>query len=187
MLLLVDNGSSYTDKLDSLLSDIGCSLVRLEPHKVDLDSLSEYTSFVLSGRQANDKNMNKVNSKIIKHAIDHHVPLLGICYGAEIIALSCGGSIQKMKDPRQGLHTVNPIQKNDICSTQISVFESHRYKISTLPDTLVSVASSEECINEIIHVTDTTVYGTQFHPEMSEDGHKIVAGFARQHPRVAQP
>lgn len=179
--LLVDNGSLYTDKLYSLLADMGCDPIRLKPDKIDRDALSKYDSFVLSGRRINDKNTNMVNSKIITHAIDQKIPLFGVCYGSEIIALTCGGAIKKMDKPRQGLCTIKPTTKNELCTDSMRVFESHRYEISTLSKTLVSIASSAECTHEIIHIKDTPIYGTQFHPEMSDDGGRILAEFARGH------
>ena len=184
--LLVDNGSIYTNNLYSLLTDINCDPIRLEPDRINLDSLSRHTSFVLSGRRENDKNVNRINSKIISHAIKNSKPLLGICYGAEIIALSCGGAIKKMKAQRNGTYTIvpaytDPMYIDPICPSSMNVFESHKYRISTLSQNLVPVAESNDCKYEIIRVTDTAVYGTQFHPEMSNDGRKIVEGFMKRH------
>lgn len=177
--LLVDNGSLYTGRLHSALFDLGCDPDRASPAAAAAGKLSAYDSFVLSGRRTNDKNTNKINSKIIAHAIATSMPLLGVCYGAEMIALSCGGTIRRMAAPRQGLYTVTPTGDDTICSSPISVFESHRYEISTLPSTLESIASSAECANEIIRVTGSSIYGTQFHPEMSSDGLGTLAMFSR--------
>lgn len=181
MLLLVDNGSAYTDELDLQLRSAGCTYVRLEPRSIDPDSLPGYTSFVLSGRRTGDRVSNKINARIISNALARTVPLLGICYGAEMIALSCGGAIRRMARARRGAHTVTVTRPDDIFSGTISVFESHMFEISTLPKTAVAIASSAECANEIIHIRGTAIYGTQFHPEMSDDGSRIVSGFARRY------
>ncbi len=185
--LLVDNGSLYTPKLHSILGEVGCAMDMLEPGKVGLDSLHVYDSFVLSGRRINDRNTNMVNSKLVAHAIACNAPLLGVCYGAEILALACGGTIRKMKDLRQGLHTIRPTGKNALCTDKMSVYESHRYEISTLPDAILPVASSAECANELICVRGAPIYGTQFHPEMSDDGRRILAEFARRHLGATRP
>lgn len=175
--LLLDNGSLYTDKLYSLLVSMGKEPERLLPKDLDTQNLGIYDSFVLSGRRVNDKQTNATNSKVISHAIKNSTPLLGVCYGAEIIALACGGAIRKMSNPRQGLYDVEPKTNSEICSKPIKVYESHHYEISTLSDKLVCIASSKQCANEIIRVVGAPIYGTQFHPEMSDDGHGLVADF----------
>src|SRR5437588_4048442 len=54
---------------------------------------------ILSGRRMNNREINIVNSSIIRQCFEKNIPLLGICYGAEIVALTLGGTIRKMAVP----------------------------------------------------------------------------------------
>src|SRR6266516_2129576 len=51
---------------------------------------------ILSGRRMNSREINIVNSNIIRQCFENNIPLLGICYGAEILALTLGGTVRKM-------------------------------------------------------------------------------------------
>ena len=88
MLLVVDNGSIYTKNLIDFLSEKKIEFVNQKFDEVDLSDLQKFYSFILSGRRKNDKKINAVNSKIIKHAVSNEKSLLGICYGAEILAIT---------------------------------------------------------------------------------------------------
>lgn len=121
--------------------------------------------------------MNNVNSKIIKHSIQEKKPLLGICYGAEILNLTLGGTIKKSNSIQKGSHEVIIFRKNVLCKDKIQVFESHNYEISKLGNSIECIAHSNSCSNEIINVKDSNVFGTQFHPEMTDDGKALIEKF----------
>ena len=95
MLLLVDNGSVFTKDIANTLSNSGINFDQKSSDQINLDDISRYDSFILSGRRNNDSQMNAKNSKIIIHAVNQKKKLLGICYGAEILALALGGTIRK--------------------------------------------------------------------------------------------
>lgn len=176
MLLVVDNGSVYTSNLIKILEGQKTNFDILIPTNPE-PIWHDYTSIILSGRRKNDKKMNQINSQIIKHAVEHDKPLLGICYGAEILALTMGGTIRRMNSLKKGMQKVTINDKNPLCSGTISVFESHSYEISRLNDKLYGIASSADCEFEIIRIGTQNVFGTQFHPEMSDDGKKIIQNF----------
>ena len=101
---------------------------------------------------------------------------MGICYGAEILALTLGGTIRKSSVIRgeQGITS----NENPLCNRKNTVFESHSYEISKLGDSLDCVAESSNCKNEIVKHKKLPIYGTQFHPEMSNDGQSMIKKFA---------
>ena len=140
--------------------------------------MSQFDSIILSGRRKNDKEMNALNSKIIKNALLENKPLLGICYGAEILALTLGGTIRKTPTPYLGEQEVTILKENPLCSGKIRVFESHNYEISRLNSKFHSLAKSNNCLYEIVQYGDSNIFGTQFHPEMSPDGQAIIESFA---------
>ncbi|MFN4336472.1 MAG: type 1 glutamine amidotransferase [Candidatus Nitrosocaldus sp.] len=173
MLLVVDNLSSFMPYLIHSLNTIDVSydvkkysdLVASYPDCVDIE---EYDGVILSGRRRNDRSMNVINMRLVDIAYREDRPLLGICYGAEILALAMGGTIRKgdkvTGEEEVYVHEDNPIASND---TTMMVYESHDYSIATLPSVLKSVAYSKSCSNEIIMHLYKPIFGTQFHPEAS--------------------
>ncbi|MGI0057805.1 MAG: glutamine amidotransferase-related protein, partial [Nitrosarchaeum sp.] len=150
MLLVVDNGSVYTKNLIDFLNDKKISFEKQTPKLLDLKSLNNYNSFILSGRRKNEKIINEINSKIINHAIQNDKKLLGICYGAEILALTLGGTIRKLTIPQKNNEKINIQKENLLSNDDLQVFESHGFEISKLPDILIVIGKSKNCKFEII-------------------------------------
>lgn len=177
MILAVDNGSSYTGRLLSHLEGSGVDFESRRFDQVDRSCLGDYSHYILSGRRRNDHLMNRVNSEIIRLAIQRKKPLLGICYGAELLALTVGGTIRRMDNPIKGGETVDVTRDNPLCSGRIGVFESHAYEIARMPPPLETVGSSATCRNEMVRYGGLPIYGTQFHPEMTGDGLRLIKNF----------
>jgi len=176
-LLVLDNGSVHTRNLIDFLSQEKINFITFTHDKIQLSQIAKFSSFILSGRTKNNQNMNVINSKIIKHAVLEKKSLLGICYGAEILALTSGGTIRKTKFTQRGNNVIDVIKNNPICTGHLHVFESHSYEISRLNDQLCGIAKSEYCKYEIIQHKELDIFGTQFHPEMSIDGQKLIESF----------
>ena len=177
MLLVVDNGSIYTKQLTDFLSKKMISFEKQTPQYLNLNSLVNYDSFILSGRRKNEKRINEINSKIIAYCIKNNIKLLGICYGAEILALTLGGTIRKTSYLQKGNELIQTFKDNPICSGSLDMFESHNFEISKLPNILVPLAESKNCKYEIIQYEKKPIFGTQFHPEMSQDGNDLIEKF----------
>ena len=173
----MDNDSIYTKNLINFLSEKKIKFISKKFDGVNLSDMQQFNSFILSGRRKNNRKMNAVNSKIIKVAISEKKSLLGICYGAEILTQTLGGTIKKSSKQVKGEETVIVEKKNKICQNKIDVFESHRYEISKLGIQLHSLASSKSCKHEIVKHNDLIIFGTQFHPEMSSDGQSMIQSF----------
>ena len=86
-------------------------------------------------------------------------------------------SIKKSVKHVKGEETVIVEKENEICQGEINVIESHNYEISQLGNQLHSLASSKSCKYEIVKHNDLNIFGTQFHPEMSNDGQSIIQAF----------
>lgn len=175
MILAVDNGSSYTPALARYLRHTGVPC-HVRPFD-DMGDVDAYSRYILSGRRRNDARMNRSNAAVIRHALGRNKPLLGICYGAELLALVSGGTIRRMASPAKGPESVTVMRENPLCSGNVGVYESHAYEISSLPQPLSRLADSASCRTEIIRYGDLHVYGTQFHPEMTEGGRDILSRF----------
>ncbi len=177
MLLVVDNGSIYTKNLTDFLNKKNILFKKQTPQFLDINSLGNYDSIILSGRRKNEKKTNEINSKIVTYSIKNNIKLFGICYGAEILALTLGGTIRKTSSLQKGNETIKIFKENLISSDSLDVFESHRFEISKLPSVLVPLADSKNCKYEIIQYQEKQIFGTQFHPEMSQDGHELIEKF----------
>jgi GMP synthase (glutamine-hydrolysing) len=183
MILVIDNGSSFIDDLLACLSRL-----RIE-HEVksynelnagyDYNRLVGYDAIILSGRRSNDRLMNIVNMDIVKSAYKYDIPLLGICYGLEIMVLALHGTIRRMHEKVTGINHVHvkcncPIVDKGI----IDVYENHLYEVARLPRGFVSIASSDTCKNEIVVHNSKKMFGVQFHPEVSGvHGYDIIKRF----------
>lgn len=177
MLLVIDNGSVYTKNLIDFLHNKNISFEKQIPELLDLKLLDNYNSFILSGRRKNEKKTNEINSKIINHVIQNNKKLLGICYGAEILALTLGGTIRKLTLSQKGTEIINIQRENSLFTDNLQVFESHGFEISKLPDILLVIGESKNCKFEIIQYDKKPIFGTQFHPEMSGDGQNLIQKF----------
>ncbi len=177
MLLVVDNGSIYTKQLTDFLSEKNISFEKQTPQLLNLNSFANYDSFILSERRKNEKKINEINSKIVTYCIKNDIKLLGICYGAEILALTLGGTIRKTSSLQKGNESIQLLKDNSLCNNSLDVFESHGFEISKLPSVLVPLAESKNCKYEIIQYEKKLIFGTQFHPEMSQDGNDLIEKF----------
>jgi len=177
LLLIIDNGSVYTQNLIDFLEEKKILFEKISPNELELKSLDKYDSFILSGRRKNEKKINQINSKVIIHSVQNNKKLLGICYGAEILALTLGGTIRKLETTLKGDEEISIQKENVLVDEKIKVFESHGFEISKLPDLLISIADSINCKNEIIQYGGKLIFGTQFHPEMTLDGKDLIHKF----------
>ena len=177
MLLLVDNGSVFTKDIAKTLSNSNVEFEQKPFDEINLDDIEKFDSYILSGRRQNDSKMNAKNSKIILHAVNEKKKLLGICYGAEILALALGGTIRKSSVIRGE----QEIFSNEIslCNGKNTVFQSHSYEISKLGNSLDCMAESVNCKNEIVKHKELSIFGTQFHPEMTRDGQIMIEKFTK--------
>ena len=109
-------------------------------------------------------------------------PILGICYGAQLIAYTLGGNVEPCSKSEYGnteinLHVASTLFNR--VSQKTSVFMSHTDKVTVLPEGFINTSSSETCENASFENKAGTVYATQFHPEVehSIEGQKMLENF----------
>ena len=101
--LLINNFSPFVSNIVKVLNDLNCDwtiydgsdLSSFDPNFLSL--LQKFDSVILSGRKQNSPMINKINSGIVKGCILLDKPLLGICYGGQILALTLGCPLKKME------------------------------------------------------------------------------------------
>jgi GMP synthase (glutamine-hydrolysing) len=168
-----DNDSRYIVDTDTHTNNIN--------HTNDTNNNLSCDKVILSGRRMNDREINIVNSRIIRQCFENNIPLLGICYGAEILALTLGGTISKMAMPVQDTISLRVSKSTSLISADMKtllVYESHKYCVAKLPEDFESLASSIHCEHEIFCHKEKKLFGTQFHPEKSgADGLNLLSKF----------
>ena len=179
MLLVVDNGSVFTTNISKILLKNKVEFAVINFEQITDFDLTRSDAFILSGRRKNEQRMNATNSEIINHVVSEKKPLLGICYGAEILALTLGGTIRKSEDITKGIRTVNVKTPNPLCEQDLQVYQSHGYEIAKLGTKLENFARSDTCQHEMIKHKTLPIFGTQFHPEMSSDGELLIESFVK--------
>jgi len=174
--MVLDNRSAFSQDLISLVRSLSADL-EVVPYKDVGADLGRFDSVIISGRRRNDPATNAPNMAVIRHCISEKKPLLGICYGAEILALTLGGTIRRAARLAGGLHRVRTVRGNPILSGEIDAFGNNHFEIARLPESLSCIASSDAHKYEAIRYKGLDIFGVQFHPEGSSDGRKAVARF----------
>ena len=98
--------------------------------------------------------------------------------GLKFLHSLLGGTIKKMTSSRHGLYEIDITKNNPLCSGKIKGFESHSYMVSKLDSSFIQIATSDDCEFEIFQYDNKNIFGTQFHPEMSDDGKSLLEKFS---------
>ena len=181
-VLVIDNLSPFTPDILTRLGSLGVRYAHRKYSEVTEADLDSCDRVILSGRRRNDPAINAANSKAVRRCRDREIPLLGICYGAEIIALTLGGSIRRMPRPVRGNISISQVKPNPLTDGKesISVYESHGFCVARLPQDFKPLAWSQYSEYEIFAHKEKKIFGTQFHPEKSgKDGLDLLASFSR--------
>jgi GMP synthase (glutamine-hydrolysing) len=109
-------------------------------------------------------------------------PILGICVGCQFIALYLGGKTRPADVPEFGKTEVTVTEQDDILAgvpEKFTAWESHNDEIAELPDSLIKLAYSQNCLVQAFKHVEKPYYGVQFHPEVehTEYGYDIFKNF----------
>jgi GMP synthase (glutamine-hydrolysing) len=184
-VLVVDNLSPYTRDILLCLNKLKANYTYKKYYEEIDHEISTYERVILSGRSKPSRHINIANYNLVLECNLLGTPMLGICYGAEIMSLALGGTIRRMITPIREMSNIllseSPeaniiFQKN----RSLCVYESHAYCIARMPDDFVSIATSKYCQKEIIVNLKKKMLGVQFHPEKSKtDGLVLFSSFLR--------
>ena len=171
-ILIVDFGSQFTQLIARKIRELGvyCEIIS---HK----KIEKYENFennikgiVLSGGPLNVYENQKVkfNNIVLKLG----VPILGICFGHQIIAKTMGGIVKSSKYREFGLSEVKEIKKSRLTKNFFSkgkskVWMSHADQVTKLPKGFKIIAKSKNSNMCIIENIKKNFFGIQFHPEVS--------------------
>ena len=111
------------------------------------------------------------------------VPLLGVCYGHQLLANFFGARVYREERLHRGDEKIDILDRNSLfrgISQGTSFFEHHSERVDPTPaaDRLVPLAVSSEGLLESFQVKGLPFFGVQFHPEASkEQGVKVLVNF----------
>lgn len=96
--------------------------------------------------------------------IDQSIPVIGICFGAQLIALASGGKVIRGARPERGAGYVSPVLGQDVLREQMDVMQWHEDGIFDLPSSCRRIAYGCDIYPEQVFSFQNAL-GIQFHPE----------------------
>ena len=124
---------------------------------------------------------NKIEKNLIKKAIKKKIPILGICRGAQLLNISFGGKIKKVRNQMRTRHNIY-ITKNDIIKKKIlnvNSFHNFGIKKNNLSKKFVKIAFDKENNIEMFVSKKHKIIGVMWHPER-EDNKKILTDLIKK-------
>ncbi|MFH1416186.1 MAG: glutamine-hydrolyzing GMP synthase [Elusimicrobiota bacterium] len=180
MIAVIDFGSQYTHLICRRIRDMG---VRSEiyPYNTEI-SLKKIkpAGIILSGSPASlaDKDHPEPPGDILKSGL----PVLGICYGMQVMAEMLGGKVGRKGRREYGRAKLRIIKKGNIFSGfsgSSSVWMSHYDSVEKLPPGFEALASTKGIPVASMGDAARRLYGIQFHPEVvhTEEGNRILSNY----------
>jgi GMP synthase (glutamine-hydrolysing) len=182
-IIILDFGSQYTQIIARKIREIGV-YAEIHPYninKVELISLKP-SGIILSGGPSSVYAENAPHP--FKEIFDLGIPVLGICYGLQLIAYLLGGEVNKSAKREYGKAQLIIDKENELLSgiDSLQVWMSHGDSLSKLPPQFEIVAHTENSPIAAIQNQQKKIYGVQFHPEVhhTTNGKLILENFARK-------
>lgn len=183
-IIILDFGSQYTQIIARKIREIGV-YAEIFPYSIsesDLQSLNP-SGLILSGGPT---SVFADNAPIPSFDVfNQGVPVLGICYGLQLISFKLGGSVDKAAKREFGRAKL-VVDTEDLLLADIKpdsvVWMSHGDSLTKLPDGFQTIAHTDNAPICVIRNIDKRIWGVQFHPEVhhTEEGIKILENFVRK-------
>lgn len=179
-VLLVDNKSAHLERLKALITEYldGGKIRQIVPEELDDKLMSWANVVIISGGQGKSIVRNKdYFARMVETVERYNKPTIGICLGAEALAVYFGGELQQLPVRRVGnVRLFSQSSHLGLPEEGVLVYEFHRWVIKTdLPKQLTEVARSKDGV-EIFKHRHYPIWGMQFHPEVKirdNGGHEI--------------
>ena len=182
-ILIIDFGSQFTQLIVRRIRELGVYSELVSHKKIKSTQIKPNTKgIILSGGPLNvyQLNNNLFDKKILKLGI----PILGICFGHQILSKFNGGKVKQSKHREFGLANIykknNSLLINGYFNNKSKkVWMSHADQVYKLPKSFKVIASSENSKYAIVESKIEKFFGVQFHPEVThtENGKKIFVNF----------
>lgn len=181
-IIILDFGSQYTQLIARKIRELNvfCEVL---PFYYKFELSKEIKGVVLSGSPF---SVNDENAPVPEfNTFTGKVPVLGICYGAQLMAKINGGNVAKSKVREYGRARLIHINTNSLLMKNIEensyVWMSHGDSILELPKKFEIIASTENIPIAAYQNQEEQIYAVQFHPEVyhTECGMKLLSNFVK--------
>ena len=179
-VLILDFGSQYTQLIARRVRELNiyCEIFPFNNNKYEI---SDYKALILSGSpySVRSEDSLKINIDNIRGVL----PVLGICYGAQLLAHNSGGEVKASKTREYGRANLQSIDNTCTLFSDIEdssqVWMSHADTIFKLPPSTRRIASTKDVENAAFQFIGENTFGIQFHPEVyhSSDGKILLKNF----------
>jgi GMP synthase (glutamine-hydrolysing) len=184
-VFVLDFGAQYGQLIARRIRELGvyCEIV---PYDTPWSALSvrEPAALVLSGGP--ESTLVDDAPQLDAAIADSGVPILGICYGMQLVARDVGAELVKLDQAEYGPATLVIVNREtplfDGIPDESRVWMSHGDSVVSLPDGFAALASTPRCHVAAMGNNEKKIYGVQFHPEVvhTEYGRTILDNFLRE-------
>lgn len=182
-IFVIDYGSQYSHLIARRIRELGVfsEVLNSEQSTQIIHNDKALKGLILSGGaySVDDKKAPKLNKEILKLEI----PVLGICYGHQLLVKHYQGKVADLKIGEYGLMNLSITKSNPLFQKlpkTLQVWMNHQDVVETLPTELEKIASSQNSDVAAFCHKKLPFYGLQFHPEVSHTnfGKEILQTFA---------
>ena len=167
-ILIIDFGSQYTQLIARRIRELNVYCEIHPFHKIPVIT-DEIKGIILSGSPASVRDAN--SPQIRTQGIMGKLPLLGVCYGAQLLAQQNGGEVKASNNREYGRSILNEITLDNPLFNGMSkgsqVWMSHADTITNIPDNFELTGSTNDVKVAAFQVKGEDTYGIQFHPEVT--------------------
>lgn len=180
MILILDFGSQYTQLIARRVRELNV-YCEIHPWNKIPNISSNIKGVILSGSPFSTRDpLSPIPD--LKH-IKGHLPLLGVCFGAQFLAHHFGGEVLPSSIREYGRANLSFVNENHELTKNIpsnsQVWMSHGDTIKEIPTEYQIIASTNDVEIAAYHVFNEQTYGVQFHPEVyhTSDGTTLLKNF----------
>ncbi len=172
-VVVLDFGSQYAQLIARRVREQGV-FARILPYDAPLDTIRGFQpiGMILSGGPANVYGPGAPWCD--KEVFSLGVPVLGICYGAQLLCAVAGGEVARADRREYGmahLTVTAPGPLFDGLPAEMPVWMSHGDEVARLPDGYQTLARTETCPHGAFGHEGAPLFGVQFHPEVHHTPH----------------
>lgn len=180
-ILILDFGGQYSQLIARRVRELNV-FCEIKKYNISSEKILEedYKGIIFSGGPNSVYSDN--SPKCDKNIFELGIPILGICYGAQLMAYSLGGKVCKADKGEYGSTEVNfktgfTLTKN--LSSESTCWMSHADYIEQAPPNFNITATTPSCPVACMENAEKNLYGIQFHPEVTDtvEGIKIIKNF----------
>lgn len=180
MILILDFGSQYTQLIARRVRELNV-YCEIHPYHHLPEDLSGIKGIILSGSPYSVRDTGSPRIELSR--FDGKVPLLGVCYGAQMMAQENGGEVNASNTREYGRANLSFVEKDEPLlhgiELQSQVWMSHADSITRLPDSFRVIARTNDVGVAAFKAADRLSFGLQFHPEVyhSTQGLELLYNF----------